>query len=264
MKLLRGSIAWIYALVVFGFILLPVVSLVVFSFQATNLPLPPFTGPSLRWYEALFADSGMVEALRNSLIVGVISAFFSTMLGFLSAYGLARYRPAGAQATRAALMTPLGVSYLVIGFGLAITANELALGRSLVLVTMGHIIINLPLAFAIILSQMRDEDETLEKAARDLGANEWIVITRIAIPVVLPGLLAAFLLSFTLSWDEFIIAFFLADFDVTLPIEIWSQLRTGLDAKTNAAGTLVFAISVVTLTLAYVLNRAVQQRSRRP
>ena len=111
---------------------------------------------------------------------------------------------------------------------------------------------------------MREEDETLEKAARDLGANEWTVITRIAIPVLLPGLLAAFLLSFTLSWDEFIIAFFLADFDVTLPIEIWSQLRTGLDAKTNAAGTLVFAISLVALTFAYVLNRAVQQRSRRP
>ena len=150
----------------------------------------------------------------------------------------------------------------MIGFGLSITANELALGRSLVLVTLGHIIINLPLAFAIILSQMREEDETLERAARDLGAGELTVIARIVIPVVLPGILAAFLLSFTLSWDEFIIAFFLADFDVTLPIEIWSQLRTGLDAKTNAAGTLVFAISLVALTLAYILSRTTQRRSK--
>ena len=77
--------------------------------------------------------------------------------------------------------------------------------------------------------------------------------------VLIPGLLAAFLLSFTLSWDEFIIAFFLSSFDVTLPIEIWSSLRTGLDAKTNAAGTLVFAISVVALTMAYVTNRAIQK-----
>lgn len=263
MKLINNGISWLYAVLVFGFILLPVISLVVFSFQATNLPVPPFSGPSLRWYEALFADSRMIEALRNSLVVGLVSGFFSTALGFLAAYGLARYRPRGARAIRAIVMTPLGVSYLVIGFGLSVTAYELALGRSLVLVTLGHIIINLPLAFAIILSQMREEDETLEKAARDLGAGEWTVISRIAIPVLLPGILAAFLLSFTLSWDEFIIAFFLADFDVTLPIEIWSQLRTGLDAKTNAAGTLVFAISLVALTLAYVLNRAVQQRSRR-
>lgn len=263
MTRMRSFISVAYMVIVFGFIMLPVASLVVFSFQATSLPVPPFSGPSLRWYEALFADEGMIEALRNSLVVGVVSGFFSTALGFFAAYGLARYRPGGARAIRAVVMTPLGVSYLVIGFGLSITANELALGRSLLLVTLGHIIINLPLAFAIILSQMRDEDESLEKAARDLGAGELTVITRIAIPVVLPGILAAFLLSFTLSWDEFIIAFFLADFDVTLPIEIWSQLRTGLDAKTNAAGTLVFAISVVALTMAYVTNRAIQQRSRR-
>jgi spermidine/putrescine transport system permease protein len=203
----------------------------------------------------------MIDALGNSVVVGLVSALLSTILGFLAAYGLGRYRPAGATALRAIIMTPLGVSYLVIGFGLLITANQLALGRSLTLVTLGHLIINLPIAFAIILSQMRDEDATLEKAARDLGANEFTVLTRIAIPVLMPGILAAFLLSFTLSWDEFIIAFFLAGFDVTLPIEIWSQLRTGLDAKTNAAGTLVFAISVVALTLAYTMNRAMRRRS---
>jgi spermidine/putrescine transport system permease protein len=261
MKRLVPLIGTGYLLLVFSFILLPVASLVIFSFQATNLPIPPFTGPSLRWYEALFADTRMVDALRHSLLVGTVSAFFSTLLGFLAAYGVGRFAPAGAKAIRAIVMTPLGVSYLVIGFGLSITANELALGRSLVAVTLGHIIINLPLAFAIILSQMRDEDATLEKAARDLGANEFTVLTRIAIPVLMPGILAAFLLSFTLSWDEFIIAFFLAGFDVTLPIEIWSQLRTGLDAKTNAAGTLVFAISVVALTLAYTMNRAMRRRS---
>lgn len=261
MKRLASLLGTGYLLLVFSFIMLPVASLVVFSFQATNLPVPPFTGPSLRWYEELFADSRMIDALRHSLVVGAVSAFFSTLLGFLAAYGVGRYAPSGARIIRAVIMTPLGVSYLVIGFGLAIAANQLALGRSLTAVTLGHIIINLPLAFAIILSQMRDEDATLERAARDLGANELVVVTRIAIPVLLPGILAAFLLSFTLSWDEFIIAFFLAGFDVTLPIEIWSQLRTGLDAKTNAAGTLVFAISLVALTLAYTMNRAVRRRS---
>jgi len=77
MKLVRSGLSWVYVLLIFGFILMPVVSLVVFSFQATNLPVPPFTGPSLRWYEALFADSRMIEALRNSIVVGVVSGFFS-------------------------------------------------------------------------------------------------------------------------------------------------------------------------------------------
>lgn len=259
MKTVGRVAAWGYLGAVFGFILLPVVSLIVFSFQATSLPVPPFTGPSLRWYEALFADSRMIDALGNSMAVGLLSATLSTLLGFLAAYGLGRYRPAGAAWLRAVIMTPLGVSYLVIGFGLLITANQLALGRSLTLVTLGHLIINLPLAFAIILSQMRDEHHTLEKAARDLGAGEFRVIVRVVVPVLLPGILAAFLLAFTLSWDEFIIAFLLASFDVTLPIEIWSSLRTGLDAKTNAAGTLVFAISLIALTLAYATNRALQK-----
>ncbi|MBU6146538.1 MAG: ABC transporter permease [Actinomycetales bacterium] len=259
MRGLGRVLAWSYLVVVFLFILLPVVSLVVFSFQATSLPVPPFSGPSLRWFEALFADPRMLSALRTSVIVGIVSALLATVLGFLAAYGLGRYRPAGATALRAIIMTPLGVSYLVIGFGLLVVANELALGRSLLLVTLGHIIINTPLAFAIILSQMREEHANLERAARDLGAGEPRVIGSIVLPVLLPGLLAAFLLSFTLSWDEFIIAFLLAGFQVTLPVEIWSSLRTGLDAKTNAAGTVVFAISLIVLVLAYATNRALRK-----
>lgn len=244
-----------YLLAIYTIILLPVVALVLFSFQATNLPVPPFTGPSLRWYRELFADGRMTAALRNSIQVGLLSAAFSTALGFLAAYGLGRYRPAGARGLRTLLMAPLGVSYLVIGFGLALSANQIALGRSLTLVTVGHVVINLPLAFAVILSQMRDEHAQFERAARDLGANEFAVLTRIVVPVLAPGIIAAFLLSFTLSWDEFIIALFLARFEVTLPVEIWSALRTGLNPKTNAAGTIVFAFSVVLLVLAYLVAR---------
>jgi spermidine/putrescine transport system permease protein len=256
-----GGIAWSgYLVLVYAFIFLPVAALVLFSFQSTNLPVPPFTGPSLRWYQELFADGRMTSALRHSLQVGVISAAVSTGLGFLAAYGLGRYHPAGTRGLRAVLMSPLGVSYLVIGLGLALTANQFALGRSLTLVTIGHVVINLPLAFAVILSQMRDEHAQLERAARDLGAGEVQVLARVVVPVLLPGIAAAFLLSFTLSWDEFIIALLLARFDVTLPVEIWSALRTGLNPKTNAAGTVVFVFSVVLLALTYL---AVRRRTRR-
>jgi spermidine/putrescine transport system permease protein len=244
-----------YLVVVYAFIFLPVASLVLFSFQSTSLPVPPFTGPSLRWYGELFDDGRMTSALRHSIQVGVISASISTVLGFLAAYGLGRYRPAGARGLRGLLMAPLGVSYLVIGLGLSLAANQLVIGRSLTLVTLGHVVINLPLAFAVILSQTRDEHAQFEKAARDLGAGEFVVITRIVVPVLLPGIVAAFLLAFTLSWDEFIIALLLARFDVTLPVEIWSALRTGLNPKTNAAGTLVFGFSVVLLALTYLVAR---------
>jgi spermidine/putrescine transport system permease protein len=244
-----------YLVLVFGFIFLPVASLVLFSFQSTSLPVPPFNGPSLRWYNALLDDGRITASLGNSLRVGVISAAIATLLGFLAAYGLGRYRPAGARGLRGLLMAPLGVSYLVIGLGLSLAANQFVIARSLTLVTIGHVVINLPLAFAVILSQMRDEHAQFEKAARDLGAGEFVVLTRVVVPVLAPGITAAFLLAFTLSWDEFIIALLLARFDVTLPVEIWSALRTGLDPTTNAAGSLVLAFSVVLLVLAYLVAR---------
>ncbi len=102
---------------------------------------------------------------------------------------------------------------------------------------------------------MRPEHAQLERAARDLGAGELRVLSRIVVPVLLPSILAAFLLSFTLSWDEFVIALLLARFDVTLPVEIWSALRTGLNPKTNAAGSVVFAFSIALLAMAYLLMR---------
>ncbi len=252
---IRGLIPTLYLVLIYAFILLPVAALVLFSFQATALPVPPFNGPSLRWYEELFADDRMISALWHSVIVGVISALLATLVGFLAAYALTRFRPRGSQVLRGLIMSPLGVSYLVIGFGLSISANQLALGKSLWMVIVGHVVVNMPLAFAIIMSQIKEEDISYEKAARDLGAGEFTVIFRVVMPILAPGLLAAFLLAFTLSWDEFIISLLLTQFDVTLPVEIWSALRTGLNPQTNAAGTLVFVISVVVLVSAYAFTR---------
>jgi spermidine/putrescine transport system permease protein len=163
---------------------------------------------------------------------------------------------------RAYLIAPLGVSYLVIGLGLSLTFSELSIGRSLVTVTIGHVVINLPLAFAIILSQMSERQERFERAARDLGAGELQVLGLVTVPILAPGLLAAFLLSFTLSWDEFVIALLLTRFEVTLPVEIWSALRTGLNPKTNAAGTIVFALSFGMLVVTYAVIRRRLERRR--
>ena len=262
MKRFGSVVRYSYLLAIFGFILLPVLSLVLFSFQDGAIALPPLRGLSFRWYEALFADGRMMAALRNSAVVGVVSATICTVLGFLAAYGLARYRPKGTQALRALLVAPLGVSYLVIGLGLSLTFSELSVGRSLFTVIIGHVVINLPLAFAIILSQMSEQQERFERAARDLGAGESKVLTLITVPMLAPGLLAAFLLSFTLSWDEFVIALMLTRFEVTLPVEIWSALRTGLNPKTNAAGTIVFAMSIGLLIITYAFIRRRMEKQR--
>ena len=111
------------------------------------------------------------------------------------------------------------------------------------------------MAFAVIYSQFGEHQKNIERAARDLGANIFQVIFRITIPMVYPSILAAFLLAFTLSWDEFLIALLLSRFDVTLPVEIWSLLRSGLNPQTNAIGTLVFMFSIVLIALFEIFNK---------
>lgn len=249
----------LYALLLYGFIFLPVIVLVLFSFQEGRFPIPPFNGPSLKWYQAVLADTKLTEALFNSLLVALLSSLVACLLGFLAAYGFARHRLPGDRWQRALITAPLTVSYLIIGFGLLISFNMLGVSRSLFTVAIGHVVINTPLCFAIIYAQMGDHQLNIERAARDLGARDWQVMWYITAPMLAPGLLAAYFLSVTFSWDEFIIAFLLSRFDVTLPVEIWSLLRSGLNPKTNAIGSVVFLISVV---LVLVLELIVFRRKR--
>ncbi|ANK73516.1 ABC transporter permease [Ensifer sp. ENS07] len=242
-------LSWTYLVLVYAFIFLPVAVLVLFSFQDGRLPVPPFNGFSLQWYEAVFADRKLMAALGNSMVVALVSSVISVLLGFLAAYALARYKLPGSALQRGLLIAPMTVSYLIIALGLLSLMNALHIPLSLMTVGIGHVVINLPLCFAIIYASMGDHHINIERAARDLGANDFKVMALVTAPMLMPSILAAFFLSVTFSWDEFIIAFLLSRFDVTLPVEIWSMLRSGLNPKTNAIGSLVFLASVAVLLI---------------
>lgn len=238
-----------YLLGIYGFIYLPVMVLILFSFQEGRFPIPPFNGPSLRWYGAVFDDGKLIAALSNSFVVALLSSAVACLLGFLAAYGFARFRLPGAGPLKVMITAPLTVSYLIIGFGLLVMFNTVGVSRSLWAVGVGHVVINTPLCFAIILASFGDHQLNVERAARDLGAPEWKVMLLVTAPMLMPSIVAAYFLSVTFSWDEFIIAFLLSRFDVTLPVEIWSLLRSGLNPKTNAVGSVVFLVSVVIVLL---------------
>ena len=159
-----------YLALAYLFIFLPVAVLILFSFQGTTLPVPPFTGPSLRWYADVLHDGRLLAGLGHSLLVGVLSSLVATALGFLAAHGLARDPPRWAGAIHGLLLAPLTISYLIIGLGLLATFNALGLPRSLLAVGIGHVVINLPLCFAILYAQMSEPQARIERAARDLGA----------------------------------------------------------------------------------------------
>lgn len=253
------ALSWLYMAVAYLFIFLPVAVLVAFSFQAGRLPVPPFQGFSLRWYEKVLGDRDLMAALGHSFLVAVVSSALALCLGFLAAHALARVRLPGSVLMRGLLIAPMTVSYLIIALGLLTVFGSLGIKLSLWTVGAGHVVINLPLCFAICYAAMGDQQRSAERAARDLGAAEWQVLAYVSAPMLAAPLAAAFFLSVTFSWDEFIIAFLLTRFDVTLPVEIWSMLRSGLSPATNAVGSLVFLVSV---TLVVALEMLVFRRAK--
>lgn len=237
-------LSWLYLALSYAFVFLPVVVLVVFSFQDGRLPVPPFQGFSLQWYAKILSDSALMTALWHSALVAFISSALALLMGFLAAHALARVKLPGSVLMRGLLIAPMTVSYLIIALGLLTTFNQTGVPLSLWTAGAGHVVINLPLCFAIAYAAMGDHQKNAERAARDLGATEAQVLWHISAPMLAPALAAAFFLSVTFSWDEFIIAFLLTRFDVTLPVEIWSMLRSGLSPATNAVGSLVFLVSI--------------------
>jgi spermidine/putrescine transport system permease protein len=235
------------------FILLPVAVLILFSFQDGRLAVPPFKGPVLDWYVTAFNNPRMMDGLVNSLMVGILSSAISVVLGFLAAYGISRHEFPARRLLQGVIILPLAVSYLLVGMGLLVTLSSLGLGPSLWMVIVGHVVINMPLAFAICLAQLGEHQRKVEWAARDLGASTLRVLTQVTMPMIAPALVAAFCLCFTLSWDEFIIAFLVTRFDVTLPIVIWTMLRGGLNPQTNAVGSFIFLCSILMLVAVELL-----------
>ncbi|MFN4157786.1 MAG: ABC transporter permease [Gemmobacter sp.] len=241
----RFALSAAYMAALYTFIFLPVAVLVMFSFQDGRLPIPPLRGLTLRWHAEVLGDARLMRALGNSFLVAIGSSLVALTLGFLAARAFVTARLNGAVALRGVLTAPLSVSYLVIGLGLLASFNLMGLGLSLWTAAIGHVVINTPLCFAICAAALGPAEAQAERAARDLGAGDPAIMWLVTAPMMAPALIAAFLLSVTFSWDEFIIAFLLTRFDVTLPVEIWSLLRGGLNPKTNAIGSLVFLVSAI-------------------
>ena len=154
---------------------------------------------------------------------------------------------------RYAIMAPITVSYLIVGMGLLVTFHVVGVPKSLWSVGAGHVVINLPICFAIILAGLGEHQRNFERAAHDLGASDLQAMLRVTVPMTRPSLIAAYCLAFTLSWDEFIIAFLLTRFEVTLPVMLFELLRGGSSPELNAAGSVVFCASMGLVLLAMVL-----------
>ena len=250
------------AALVFGFLYLPVLILIVFSFNNTR-SVAVFTGFSTEWYTALAQNEELLDAARNSLLVGVITTIAATLIGTLTALAMERYRFKLRTTFDANLYLPIVIPEIVMGIALLLFFNQalfpflqnvfgIKATSGLHTITISHIAFDIPFVYVIVRARLADFDRSLEEAAADLGADEWQTFKRVTLPLLMPGIIGGALMAFTLSLDDYLITAFTKGIrEQTMPLYIYSLVRRGVTPEINALSTalLLGSIGLVGLSL---------------
>lgn len=238
------------------FLYIPIFLLIVFSFNDSQLLVFPLKGFTTRWYSSLAGADELLSAVFNSIVLGLVSSFVATILGAMAAIGIVRLQFPGRGLFLTVASLPLVIPYVVLGVALLIFFDQVGIQLSLWTVGAAHVVINLPYVMLVVAARLVGFDPSLEEAAMDLGANYWITLTRVTLPIAAPALLAAFLMSFTTSFDEFALSFFLIGSETTLPVYLYSQLRfpSRLPLVVTLAAV-VMVISILAVLFAEWLRR---------
>ncbi len=234
----------------------PVLFLPLFSFNDSVYVRFPLKGFTFQWYVELMDREPVWAALRNSIQVGIATSVFATGLGMFAAKAITRYRIPGKGPLVGFIMLPLVVPGIIFGVALLVLLSRMGISLSLYTVTIGHVIVCLPFAIATMIPRFEGFDPAIEEASADLGENAWWTFWRVTFPMVFPGVLASLLLTFTVSFDEFIMAFFLTGTDPTLPMYIWAQLRFPKEFPSILAlASIILVVSFVLVFLGQWINR---------
>ena len=264
-RFLPGGNSWLaaYAFLYIGFLYLPVLFLPIFSINTSASPKFPLSGYTLQWYRDLPKTPALIDAAWNSLIVGVSAAVLSTVLGILAARAITRYRFPGRRPIHGLIMAPLVLPEVIVAISMLLVMLQLGLSLSLFTVVLGHVLVCIPYSMTVLTSGFEGFDRSLEEASADLGESAFGTFRRVTLPMVTPAIISSLLVSFTISLDEFIIAFFLTGTDATLPIYIWGQLRFAAKLPgVLALGTLLLVGSFVLLSIAEILRRRAARRTQ--
>ncbi|TFL16820.1 ABC transporter permease [Jannaschia formosa] len=241
-----------YTIAFLIFLYAPILLLPVFAFNDGTVIAFPLDGFTTKWFEELWTNAELHAALVNSLLVACASSVLAVLLGIAAARANIRYKFPGKTAAMGLIMLPLVLPEIIVAVSLLVVAIRiLGLDLSLWTVVAAHVLICTPFAVAILNASFQSLDASLEEAAIDLGFTRGETFRLITLPLIMPGIVAALLISFTISLDEFIIAFFLTGSDPTLPVYIWSLLRfPRLIPVVMALGTILMVVSISILILA--------------
>lgn len=251
-RLLLGLVIGLITL----FIALPMIVIVITSFgSSAYLAFPPSTY-SLRWYQTIAEDSAWTAATWNSVRIGILSGALATLLGTVAALALVRGRLPGTARIAALIIAPMMLPHIVVAIGLYPTMLDLGLSRSLWSIVIAHAVVSLPIVFITVSAALKSYGPTLELAAMTLGAGWWRTFFYVTLPMTRSGILVGFVLAFTTSFDELILALFLTDLDSrTLPRMIWEHLAYEVSPTIAAAATAILAASIVLLVIVGLIDR---------
>ncbi len=259
-KIKLPSIGAIYIFLICAVLYAPIILLIIFSFNNGTSLVFPLKGFTLQWYQKLGENAEMLSAVQNSFLIGFGSSLLATILGTMGAIAIARFNLPGRGLFLAVSTMPLVIPYVILGVSLLILFKEVGIPLSAFSAGLAHVIISIPYAMLIVSSRLVGFPNNLEEAAMDLGASYWEALLRVTLPIISPALLAAFLLCFTMSFDEFAIASFLVGTDTTLPVYMYSQLRF----PTRLPMVIAMAAIIMTLTMSSMLISEWLRRSGQP
>ena len=241
-----------YLGLIFFLMYVPVAVVVVFSFNESRLPVS-FTGFSLKWYTELFRDAALMEALKNSLVLAVLSCLVSAVIGTLGAVGLSRIHWKTKGVMEYISILPLMIPEIILGMVLMAFFYMLNLKFGMLTLLIAHTIFCVPYILMEVKARLAGMDPALEEAARDLGASSFRAFLDITLPLVMPAVISGSLLAFAMSMDDVVISIFVTGPRVsTLPIKVYTQMKTGVTPEINALCTIMLAVIILVLLL-YVI-----------
>ena len=250
-----NKLAKLYSILIYIFLYLPIVILIVYSFNSSKYGTS-WQGLTLDWYKKLYSNNLLIDSTKNSFLIAVLSASISTLIGTISALGLYSYRFKGRKIF-SSIVYVLAISPdIIMGISLLILFNLVNMNLGFYSLLLAHITLNLPFVIIIVIARLKTFNKNLINAAKDLGASEWTIFSRIILPLTLPSIISAWLLAFTLSLDDVVISFFVTgpNFEV-LPLTLFSMAHLGIKSEINALCTVIFVVTLVLIFISHFIFR---------
>jgi spermidine/putrescine transport system permease protein len=260
---MKNKLAMIYLFIIFFILYAPIIYLILYSFNSGGT-MYGFEGFTLDWYKQLLGDTRMLIIVLNTIVIALLSAVISTILGVIGALGISYVKRRQVKNTLLSLNNVLMVSPdVIIGASFLITFTLIGIKLGFTSVLLSHIAFSVPIVVIMVLPKIQEMSTSLVDAARDLGASRWDVLTKVTIPYITPGIFAGFFMALTYSLDDFAVTFFVTGNGfTTLSVEIYSMARRGVSLDINALSTLLFLFTLVLVIGYYYITQRYKKSSR--